>query len=99
MKGMKNMSISSINSYAQNIYATGSTNSSQSTQESSNTTKVRGGHHHHHNKNGSQTSSTTANSTNIQTNGTDTIELSSAAQKTLSASGQADSNTNSNSSN
>lgn len=77
------MSISSINSYVQNTYST-----TQSTQASTNTNKVRGGHHHHHHKSDSEspgaTTNTNTNSSNVQTNGTDTLEISNEAKSTLS---------------
>lgn len=50
----------------------------KSTQESSGTTKIKGGHHHHHHKDSS------TNSNNVQTNGTESFELSSEAKNTLS---------------
>ena len=78
------MGISSINPYVKNSYSTGQTNRTQSTQDSSDTTKIKGEHHHHHHTNSSKSSNTTTNSENVQTNGTDTLELSSDAKKAVS---------------
>lgn len=77
------MSINQINSYSPSVYSTTSTTNTQSTQGNDDTTKVKGSHHHHHHHKDSKDSSTS--SKNIQSNGTDTIELSSQAVDALSS--------------
>lgn len=77
------MNINQVSSYAQNSYSTTSTTNTQSSQSSSDNTKVKGGHHHHHDKTETQDSS--ASSKNVQSNGTDTLELSGQIPDALSS--------------